>query len=252
MANIVKNVVRATSLLDTSDPEVAEYNQLIFNLRKDFEKYHKFYPDYYIQKYKADAYVYFVYQSETGLTKIGFTTDIDNRLSALGRKGSLLLKGTIPCHRVIGYQIERDIHKNCEAIKVHGEWFRFKDEKILAKYIIACQEQYRIKEGRMSKFEYTYQRICRQRKELFKIDFVSPAMLFRGMYGYGLDSRDWDWYNGKIKEVNEFYAFITMRNEQLHYDPKYAEQKSLFEGFYDTSTMGTFKVKWGYYNNQTI
>jgi len=64
--------------------------------------------------------VYYVQRSSDGLIKIGFTTNLTNRLRTLVREfGPLVVLGHHQGHR----GIERSMHKRFAADRVEGEWF---------------------------------------------------------------------------------------------------------------------------------
>lgn len=66
--------------------------------------------------------VYFLLGRKTNLLKIGFATDVEDRISTIRAMSPdvLDLVKTIPGT----FQIEKELHKNFAEYRVHGEWFK--------------------------------------------------------------------------------------------------------------------------------
>lgn len=68
------------------------------------------------------GFVYFVYCPHSDAVKIGFTSNVKNRIASLqtGSASELILIGSIstfPCY-------EKTLHKKHEQFHIRGEWFR--------------------------------------------------------------------------------------------------------------------------------
>lgn len=75
-------------------------------------------------KRKTQSCVYF-FQSETGLVKIGFTTDIKKRTQGLlhGSPVPLTLLGTVAGNA----KLEAELHAEFSTLRRHGEWFELNE-----------------------------------------------------------------------------------------------------------------------------
>lgn len=75
-------------------------------------------------KRKTQSCVYF-FQSETGLVKIGFTTDIKKRMQGLlhGSPVPLTLLGTVAGDA----KLEAELHTEFSTLRRHGEWFELNE-----------------------------------------------------------------------------------------------------------------------------
>ena len=73
-----------------------------------------------------DGEIYLVAAPDANMVKIGWTTNLRQRMSALqtGCPERLLLIGSVPGRQ---YQ-EREIHKLFAPLRARGEWFRYTDE----------------------------------------------------------------------------------------------------------------------------
>jgi hypothetical protein len=83
--------------------------------------------------------VYFIMNVETRRIKIGRTTDIDTRLSALqvGNDCELAILRTIPCtEQYNSEKLEKYIHDIFAKQHIRGEWFNLTDEQITLEFII--------------------------------------------------------------------------------------------------------------------
>jgi hypothetical protein len=82
--------------------------------------------------------VYFLRDEASGLIKIGQTSDMAARLSALrtATPGSLLVLGTIPG----GSEVEKAFHGKFSHLRVVREWFR--DDGTIAEYVSANASPY--------------------------------------------------------------------------------------------------------------
>ena len=75
----------------------------------------------YVTKGKWDSLVYFIQGEEGGPIKIGFTTSLKERLSALQAASPLIIK-TISCFPA-SLEDERELHKVFNYCHSHFEWF---------------------------------------------------------------------------------------------------------------------------------
>ena len=86
--------------------------------------------------------VYFIYcgDRKNAPVKIGVTSDIENRVSALqtGNPYQLICKAFIPCHdKTQAYHLENFMHKQFRKSRMVGEWFRlhnFDMKKLLHRF----------------------------------------------------------------------------------------------------------------------
>lgn len=67
-------------------------------------------------------FIYFVQAGDDGPVKIGITTDIRRRLTALrtGSPAPLRLLGHLPANS----SFEKGLHRRLAAARLHGEWFK--------------------------------------------------------------------------------------------------------------------------------
>lgn len=83
--------------------------------------------------------IYFIKGCETGRVKIGYSNNIENRLSTLqvGCPEKLIIWGTYD-----GKLTEKEIHKKFKDLHVRGEWFEF--ERPILEFILMEGEKYPI------------------------------------------------------------------------------------------------------------
>lgn len=76
--------------------------------------------------------VYFAYEIETGLTKIGTSSTPAERVSGLSceRKTTIVLTGIADAHRGRGLYVERFVHLDLADKHVHKEWFRLTEDDV--------------------------------------------------------------------------------------------------------------------------
>jgi hypothetical protein len=80
------------------------------------------------------GYVYFLKNMKNSLVKIGYTSNLPQRLrkiitdykSITGESPKFKLIGVIPCMKSIGFKVEKSMHKAFEEKRKHGEWFLIK------------------------------------------------------------------------------------------------------------------------------
>ncbi|EPK7525577.1 GIY-YIG nuclease family protein [Klebsiella variicola] len=77
---------------------------------------------------KGDPHVYVLSSKKTGLTKIGYSSNIPQRIKALGNSGpdSLILECLIPG----GSDTENMLHRKFSTKRKHGEWFELTNDDI--------------------------------------------------------------------------------------------------------------------------
>lgn len=81
-----------------------------------------------LQRYITPEYVYFIYNPETDLTKVGKTLNVKRRLSDIRREvgKECILLNSYRCLQISGYELESTIHRYFKMVGTHshGEWFR--------------------------------------------------------------------------------------------------------------------------------
>lgn len=89
-----------------------------------------------VNKQRADGkpHVYVLHAEDSGLTKIGFSTRVDKRVSEIARMSGASLKmiAKIPAQR----GLETELHQTYGGFRAHGEWFCLMKEHLseLASY----------------------------------------------------------------------------------------------------------------------
>jgi len=87
---------------------------------------------------KEEPQVYVLSSKKTGLTKIGYSTNIPQRIKALGNSGPDAL--TLECLITGGRETESMLHKKFDKKRKHGEWFSLSREDIDGLKLIATFE----------------------------------------------------------------------------------------------------------------
>jgi T5orf172 domain len=91
-------------------------------------------------KNKNFGYVYFLYNKDTGLTKIGHTTDLVQRMKTIrqtfrnyiGIDPNLKLTLLLYSHQSLLKKLEKEMHEDLIEYKKYGEWFDLKESPIIA------------------------------------------------------------------------------------------------------------------------
>ncbi|MEN4767314.1 GIY-YIG nuclease family protein [Duffyella gerundensis] len=83
----------------------------------------------YKQMPSGKPHVYVLHAEESGLTKIGFSTRVDKRVSEISRMSGAPLKmiAKIPAQR----DLETELHQKYGGFRAHGEWFSLRKEHLL-------------------------------------------------------------------------------------------------------------------------
>lgn len=84
-----------------------------------------------------ESYVYVLYNRNTGLYKIGITTQIKNRLSALMTSSGCIIDLVLLLQLHTEYdessnRVEKLLHKFFNSKRTHGEWFKLNLKSLLA------------------------------------------------------------------------------------------------------------------------
>lgn len=80
------------------------------------------------ERASGNPFVYVLHAQDTGLTKIGFSTRVDKRVSEISRMSGASLKmiAKIPAER----DLETELHQKYGGFRAHGEWFSLRKEHL--------------------------------------------------------------------------------------------------------------------------
>ncbi|MGS3834526.1 GIY-YIG nuclease family protein, partial [Escherichia coli] len=82
----------------------------------------------YVGRIKEPPQVYVLSSKKTGLTKIGYSSNIPQRIKSLGNSGPDCLK--LECLIPGGRETENMLHRKFAAKRKHGEWFALSKDDI--------------------------------------------------------------------------------------------------------------------------
>lgn len=91
-------------------------------------------------KNKRFGYVYFLYNKDTGLTKIGHTMDLVQRMKNIkqtfrnyvGVEPNFELTLLLYSHQSLLKKLEKEMHEDLIKYKKHGEWFDLRESPVIA------------------------------------------------------------------------------------------------------------------------
>jgi len=93
--------------------------------------------EFYEWLYKSDDFVYFIFNEDSGLYKIGITGDFKRRLGQLRTQSGCTLY-VLYCAKPSKYcawsskAVEKRAHAFFKKHRIVGEWFRFNDKQVCA------------------------------------------------------------------------------------------------------------------------